>query len=595
MNNSVSGSKKLETTMPRTTPSFPSEFDEQTCDAKQKSPKMIAFFFLVWILSIVWFGPRLWKLVATSTGVAEYILLFTFGLFLVLFWMLAAYYLAVVVFSVFGRPSTAIALPPAVKYPRIALLYPTCNDFQYIAAESCLNQDYPDFHIYLLDDSTDARHQALVDAFHCAHPKRTTVIRRPDRQGFKAGNLNYALQNVAVDQILFAVVDADERLPIDFLTKATAHMCDTRVAFVQANHAPNPRQESAFARDIASTILPFWHVHCQPRNRYGFVLYLGHGAVVRRAAWETVGGFPEVVLEDLAFSAALGIAGLRGVFLADLECYEDFPDTYVAFKRQHERYVIGVTQVIHRFLKPLLASPRASWTEKIDFCLWCTPLYVPALCLLFVAFNLALIGFLGSWKTLTIAFMGHSFNLQVVQVAGERFAPLWSWDFRLMSVIGAVAPAFGCFALGIKGKLRPARLLLLSTTPYLSVMLVSWRGILGYLLQGRIFSPPTGEAVTSLVTLSMNREACWHSLRRIEVGVGLSFAVASLLTANIGQFGICCCILVGAWMESPIRSSRSVHIASAVCFVAILLQLLINTTLVGSFPGLVTSLFSVHF
>jgi hypothetical protein len=37
----------------------------------------------------------------------------------------------------------------------------------------------------------------------------------PRRQGFKAGNLNFALQEVAADYPFFAAVDADERLPVN--------------------------------------------------------------------------------------------------------------------------------------------------------------------------------------------------------------------------------------------------------------------------------------------------------------------------------------------------------------------------------------------
>jgi cellulose synthase/poly-beta-1,6-N-acetylglucosamine synthase-like glycosyltransferase len=147
-------------------------------------------------------------------------------------------------------------------------------DFQAEAIATCLNQDYPDFHVFLLDDSTRPEFRAAVEGFHAQHPERTTLIRRATRQGFKAGNLNHALRGEAAAYPYFAVVDADERLPADFLRRTVPHLQSSDVAFAQANHAPNPTQHSAFARQMGPTILPFWQVHCKPRNRFGFVIFL---------------------------------------------------------------------------------------------------------------------------------------------------------------------------------------------------------------------------------------------------------------------------------------------------------------------------------
>jgi len=526
---------------------------------------------------------------------------------LVIFWLLAAYYVAVVLFSFLSASLSCPLAHPDDEWPDVAILYPTCNDFQPEAAASCLKQDYRNFHLFLLDDSTEDEFRTVAEAFHAAHPERTTLVRRLTRQGFKAGNLNYALRGAAAGYPFFAVVDADERLPPDFLRRTMAYIRDSRLAFVQANHAPNPHQDSGFAREIGATILPFWNVHCRPRNRYGFVLYLGHGAVVRRSAWEAVGGFPEVVLEDLAFSAVLGEKGMRGTFLEDLLCYEDFPATYLAFKRQHERYIIGTTQVMRKYLRLLLRSRRLSLTEKIDFCLWCSPLYVPALCLLFAALcSLGLAGMLGNWQSPVVSLFGQQFTLPAVRALDDRFVPLWSWDFQLFSVLCALSPALACIALGVKGKLRAAGLLFLSTVPYLSLMVVSWRGVLGYLLLGRTFSPPTGERVLlpkagslgltdSARHWLLGRSVIWRAPRMWEICIGGLLMAASLASFNLALGAVGCCLLVGGFIGASGWGQRVVRIVSVSCFAVILLQMLINVTLLVQSPGLVPLMFSVHF
>jgi cellulose synthase/poly-beta-1,6-N-acetylglucosamine synthase-like glycosyltransferase len=575
---------------------------------ERKSPMMIGSFLCMWALSLILFGPRLFRIIATSKNIIEFLLLFTFCLIIIIFWLLACYYVAVALFSLWSRTLTFPPVSPGRQYPKVAILYPTCNDFQIEAATSCLNQDYPNFHLYLLDDSNDDEFRMQVNEFHALNPETTTIIRRPTRQGFKAGNLNYALRGAAANYPYFAVMDADERIPTNFLRRVIPLMQDSDLAFVQANHIPNPNQNSLFAKDIAPTILPFWNIHCRPRNLYGFVLYLGHGAVVRRNAWDEVGGFPEVVLEDLAFSAILGEKGLRGVFLDDLVCHEDFAANYSAFKRQHERYIIGTTQVMHKYLIPLLKSRRISLVEKIDFCLWCSPLYVPALCLVYAAVcGLGLAWILGSWSTLTISIFGHELMLPAIRILDEQFSPLWSWDFQLFSAISAFAPALACLVLGFKGKLNAVRLLFLSTVPYLSVMVVSWRGILSYLFLGRTFSPPTGESVmylrekeALLPTGSPSRNYpvhpfVWNPPRVWEICLGGLLTLAALMSFNIAISAICCCLLVGIWIEIVGWENKLVRVVSISCFAIVLLQILLNLTLLTQSPGMIPLVFSVHF
>lgn len=551
----------------------------------KKSPLMIGTFLGLWMLPLIGYGSRLVQLVATSRTVVELVLLVLYCAMLIIFWLLSAYYVAITLFSFLSKPLPSPPPNPGGEWPQVAILYPTCNDFQPEAATTCLNQDYPDFHLFLLDDSTKDEFRAVVDAFHKAHSRMTTVVRRPTRQGFKAGNLNHALRGAAAGYPLFVVVDADENLPSDFLRRTVPYLQDPDLAFVQANHAPNPDQDSSFARDIAPTILPFWHVHCPARNRYGFVVFVGHGAVVRRSAWEAVGGFPEVITEDLAFSAALGEKGMRGVFLEDLVCYEDFASDYLAFKRQQERYVVGVTQVIRKHLGSLLRSQGISLIEKIDFLLWCSPLYVPVLVLPFVALTgLGLAAAFGHWHVPVISVPEYEFVLPPIRTFGEPFDLLWYRDFQLLSVFCALSPALAAIALGLARRLNVVKLLFLSTVPYLSLMVVVWRGMLRYLLMGKISWFPTGENTTA-----------WRPPIGWEVGIGALLTIASLMSLNFAFFAVSSCLLLGAGIYALGWENRFLRAASTACFIIILLQMLLNIVLPAQFSGLAPLVFPVHF
>ena len=75
--------------------------------------------------------------------------------------------------------------------PRFLLLYCTCNDFNAEALSACMKQKYKNFRTLILDDSSDEEYRVRIDRF--AAERGIEVIRRADKKGFKAGNLNNCL------------------------------------------------------------------------------------------------------------------------------------------------------------------------------------------------------------------------------------------------------------------------------------------------------------------------------------------------------------------------------------------------------------------
>ena len=95
----------------------------------------------------------------------------------------------------------------------MAILYATMHDFKEEAVLSCLRQTYRACHVFILDDSLDEEYKRRVDRFAQQHSSQTTVVRRADRIGYKAGSLNNALRTVVRGFPYFAVVDADSVAP----------------------------------------------------------------------------------------------------------------------------------------------------------------------------------------------------------------------------------------------------------------------------------------------------------------------------------------------------------------------------------------------
>jgi cellulose synthase/poly-beta-1,6-N-acetylglucosamine synthase-like glycosyltransferase len=514
------------------------------------------------------FGSRVLLLFANAESVFGAVVFAIVCLLLVFFWLAGAYLLCTVLFS-FLPVHEAPRLPTRTQ-PSVALLYTTCDDFQADAASSCLGQDYPNYHLFILDDGEDEDVRRELDSFCVLHRESTTLVRRGTREHFKAGNVNHALRTVASAYEFFALVDADEHLPQNFLRRACDELQRTGCAFAQANHAPNHDQPSRFARDLAPTMRALWDVFCRPKNRFGFVACLGHGVVIRRRSWEAVGGFPEVVTEDYAFSAALAGLGQRGTFLPSLVCGEDFPPNYPAFKRRQEKYVVGATQSIVRYGWRVLRAPGLSLVEKIDFFLWSVPLYIPVVCLAYLLISLVAAAFAQShWRIFTLEFGRYSWASPPLFLGSRPVGALLDWDFQIFSAAWALAPALACLVVSIRYERQFLRLLAASMTPYMSVMVVAWRGILRLVLTGAAHFVPTGLRPGSSTP---KRSRVWSPLHASEILLGVLLSVASLVWLNAALFGISSSIWVGTSLDVFGWESRANRLLCFAAFACVVLQ-----------------------
>ncbi len=458
-------------------------------------PHLYAAVFGAWLLALAWFHPRLAGLLDMATTPLGVAALGFFVVFTELAWLYAFFNIGVVAFAAIhrrraGRDGDA---PPSVPLPPVAVLYTTCNDFVEASAASCLSQRYPEYTVYLLDDSSDPAWRARVDAFAARHPGRARVVRRPDRRGFKAGNLNHALRTAA-RQPLFALVDADEILPPDFLLR-TAHrlLADDRCGFVQANHECNTSGASRFARDLGAGIASHWRWYQPLRNRYGFVMLLGHGALVRRQAWVDAGGFPEVVSEDLAFALRARERGWRGRFAEDVVCKEDFPEDVRAFRIRHMKWTRGTCEFLAKEMGRALRSPRIPLVEKLDVLFPTANLPLSLAFFLFVLdANVLLPALFGEVRPLTLSLGGAEWTIPTLAL-DARFGAVMTPDFFAITVATLLAPVL-CFLLDMwRTPLRLLRFLARSTAVYGALGPLSSIGVLLFAATGKAVFHVTAE------------------------------------------------------------------------------------------------------
>jgi len=254
--------------------------------------------------------------------------------------------------------------------PSIAILCPTCDDFDEECCLSCVEQDYDDFQVYILDDSRSVDYRRRTARFAEAHSDCHRVA-RSDRRGFKAGNINHALREHVTAE-WFLLVDADQRLPRDFTRKlverALLSATEDTVFIQAAHHAFQHEDNSAFQRALGPEVSIFYERDLGPSARFGFVSLLGHGALIRKADCLALGGFPEVVSEDFAFALRVGRDGKRGVYAEDVASAESYPYDFGAFMTRLKKFASGSAELLkHEVPEFLKRKSKATRVEKWDF------------------------------------------------------------------------------------------------------------------------------------------------------------------------------------------------------------------------------------
>lgn|GEM_PF-2608265 len=239
--------------------------------------------------------------------------------------------------AVMALPRAATDIPP-----RVMIVAPVADDFRPEILRRALAQSVP-VACAILDDSRgpDARH--AIDLFAAETGAR--VIRRTDRRAYKAGNLNHALPQLLTDADFLVIVDSDSEIPSDFVARALPHFADPAVGVVQGR--PWTRNGSTpFARELRELLGGLLAATQANHAVVGLSPFLGRGGMFSAACLRAVGGFPERVFEDVSVSIALRTAGFRTVYLDDVECAEDYPVDYRAFRVQYGKHAEGCAELL---------------------------------------------------------------------------------------------------------------------------------------------------------------------------------------------------------------------------------------------------------
>jgi len=524
-----------------------------------RKPYLFLTVFVIWGILLVIFHPRLVSILEDAKGIFEWMSLGYFIVFVEIAWLYGVYNICIVLFSIIDRAipnSEAFVYDESSAMPvtRVAVLYTTCNDFIEESALSCVNLDYGNFKIYILDDSSRDEYKLRIDAFARKFGSdKIKVIRRQNRTGYKAGNLNNALAH-HVTEPLFAIVDADEILPRNFLLRLVPRlMADKNCGFVQANHTCIKTDQTKLKKDMYLGVDIHWKWYQPLRNRFGFVMFLGHGALLKTSCWNQVKGFPELVSEDLAYAIAIRELGYYGTFAEDVVCQEDFPDTVRAFRIRHIKWTRGTCEFLAQYMARLIKSRNISLVEKMDILFPTINLPMTFFFFMFmINSGIVMPLIMGHQQDVTFVISGTEIVLPMIMLP-DYFTKLYHWDFFLVTVITILAPVF-CFILELHNQGRRLYTFLChSTALYATLSPITTVAVFGYVLTGKARFLVTGDKDEGAVESDTNSSSGrWlkmihffsethpdhRGLRGAEFFVGLFFLCIAIISFQIAFIGL---------------------------------------------------------
>lgn len=257
------------------------------------------------------------------------------------------------------------------ELPRVTVQLPIYNEMYVVERliDAVCNIDYPSdrFEVQVLDDSSDETQQI---ARHIVERYKNNgvdiqYLRRPNREGFKAGALAYGLTHAKGEFIV--VFDADFIPSREMLMQTIHHFTDPQIGMVQARWG-HINSEYSMLTMIQSIMLDgHFVIEHSARNRSGrFFNFNGTAGIWRREAIETSGGWEhDTLTEDLDLSYRAQLKGWKFFFAPQAVAPAEVPVEINSYKSQQHRWAKGSIQTAKKMLPQVLSS-KLPWWIKLE-------------------------------------------------------------------------------------------------------------------------------------------------------------------------------------------------------------------------------------
>lgn len=229
--------------------------------------------------------------------------------------------------------------PNMEKEEPVAILLPVYHEPSDIVErtiKACKKVTWKKKIVYLLDDSTDEDH--INEMKKLAKKYKCKLIRRDDRKGYKAGNVNNGVQHIK--EPYFVILDADQAPLPEFLQETMPHFTE-KVAFVQTpQYYLNDTTPLERAVKLGANI--FFQSQCAVKAADNALPFCGTNAVIRTDAFKEVGGLSYYTsTEDIELGLRFDDKDYTSVYVPKILAFGYGPTDFSSYASQQYRWANG--------------------------------------------------------------------------------------------------------------------------------------------------------------------------------------------------------------------------------------------------------------
>lgn len=235
--------------------------------------------------------------------------------------------------------------------------------------DSLVKLNYTQYEVIVVDNNTkDEAKWKPIEAYMANLPANFKFFHLPSWPGFKAGALNFALQQTDPRAQVVGVVDADYVVTPDWLSDLVPHFMDNKVAVVQAPQAHRDWENNFFRRMCNWEFEGFFKIGMHHRHERNALIQHGTMTLVRHQALMDNGRWSEwCICEDTELGLRLLEGGYELRYVDDVFGRGLTPANFNALKSQRFRWAFGAMQILKHHMPKLLGRSNLSFGQRYHF------------------------------------------------------------------------------------------------------------------------------------------------------------------------------------------------------------------------------------
>jgi exo-beta-1,3-glucanase (GH17 family)/cellulose synthase/poly-beta-1,6-N-acetylglucosamine synthase-like glycosyltransferase len=235
--------------------------------------------------------------------------------------------------------------------------------------ESLAKLHYTQYEVIVVDNNTkDEAKWRPIETYMATLPDNFKFFHLPSWPGFKAGALNFALEQTNPQAKVIGVVDADYVVTTDWLSDLVPHFKDDKVAVVQAPQAHRDWEHNFFRRMCNWEFEGFFKIGMHHRHERNALIQHGTMTLVRHQALIDCGKWSEwCICEDTELGLRLLERGYELRYVDDVFGRGLTPANFNALKSQRYRWAFGAMQILKHHMSELLGKSTLNFGQRYHF------------------------------------------------------------------------------------------------------------------------------------------------------------------------------------------------------------------------------------